>query len=291
MGTYLTAHPPTPVQEQNGVRIRYFRKMDSPAVRDLFLVAIGTGPGSPREVALKESLSWPLAYLVYALSLLGLATLALWPGHKTLGFLLTLGVPGMFLRYRHQMSRGFMDYCYGALRQDLADIAGHYGMEPVNGSREDFAPVGASAFWVVECTSRDGRGVEIVGCIGLGAIRRDYLPHSRWPMFTHNNTTICGHHADCGNKDGELLGELRRMAVSPHCRRMGIGALLVQTLIDHAKVNGVRMVLLSTTEYQRPAIRMYLKHGWVESHKEVVTAALGLFKVVMLHFRLDLLSS
>ncbi|KAG5636258.1 hypothetical protein H0H81_008614 [Sphagnurus paluster] len=285
MAAYLTAHPLTPIQEQNGVRIRYFRKMDSPAVRDLYLVATGTGrksyrtatqhpnynpisliaplAGSPREVALKESLSGPLAYLVYALSLLGLAILALRPGRRTLGFVLALGVPGAFLRYRHKVDRGFMDYCHGVLRQDLADIAGHYGMEPVNGSRKESAPVGASAFWVAECTSRDGRGVEIVGCIGLGAI-----PH-------------------CGNKDGEL----RRMAVSPHCRRMGIASLLVQTLIDHAKANGVRTVLLSTTEYQRPAIRMYLKHGWVESHKEVVTAALGLYRLVIVHFRLDLLSS
>ncbi|KAF8061789.1 acyl-CoA N-acyltransferase [Lyophyllum atratum] len=200
------------------------------------------------------------SYICYIFIVIGLALFTLSPKHRALGAVLMVGITSLFLRNRRMMSRWFIDYCLNALREDLANIATYYGLEPTSPSREEFAASGPSAFWVVECVSRDGRGTEIVGCIGL----------------------------DCQKKDGIIRGELRRMAVSPHYRGMGIAGLLVKTLIAHAKKNRLPTVWLGTTEFQRPAIDMYKKHGWVQA-REYVRVRFGLIKFAVLNFRLDLI--
>ncbi|KAG5647828.1 hypothetical protein DXG03_007752 [Asterophora parasitica] len=279
----LAAHSTIPTSK-NVIRIRFFRKSDAPQVRELFMLANAHGrashclhlqqanlphdtitrhaAGSPRQVALDTLLFRPISLFAYALILLGFAILVWSPQHKNWGALLSVGVATLFLSYRFLLSDSFIYYCMKALRTDLADIAKHYSMVSSGTSTEELAPSGPSAFWVVECESRDEKGVEIVGAVAL----------------------------DCYEKDGILQGELRRMGVSPHHRRKGIAALLLRALIAHAKDNGIPTVWLGTTEYQQPAMDMYKKYGWVESGKEILKDRLGLgvTKIIMLWFRLDL---
>lgn len=58
--------------------------------------------------------------------------------------------------------------------------------------------------------------------------------------------------------------ELVKMAVSPDCRGLGIGGMLMQACIDHAlRENKVRITLDSNTK-QAAAIRLYRRFGFRE---------------------------
>lgn len=56
------------------------------------------------------------------------------------------------------------------MRDDLADIAGHYKLQPVRPDEEELAPFGRSGFWVAERERPDKSGLEIVGCVGYSSI-------------------------------------------------------------------------------------------------------------------------
>ena len=61
----------------------------------------------------------------------------------------------------------------------------------------------------------------------------------------------------------ERITELRRCSVSTECRNRGIGRLLVNHLIKHAKEKlNAKCVFLTTTSVQRPAIKLYQKCGF-----------------------------
>ena len=60
-------------------------------------------------------------------------------------------------------------------------------------------------------------------------------------------------------EDGPYVGagDLRRMSVSSGFQRRGIASRLLEQLIDHAKGHGVKVVYLTTTQYQAAAIALY----------------------------------
>jgi hypothetical protein len=61
-----------------------------------------------------------------------------------------------------------MDHCEGSLRDDLADIASHYKLQPDPLNSDELVPSGPSGYWVVETTRPDNKAPEIVGCVALG---------------------------------------------------------------------------------------------------------------------------
>ncbi|RDB19499.1 N-acetylaspartate synthetase [Hypsizygus marmoreus] len=243
---------------KNGVRIRSFRKADSKHVQDLFMEAMAYGPGSPLRSALRDHISEPTSYLTYALALTGGAIAACAPRHKAFGAVLSISAAGWFFAYRRLLWNSFINYFDMSLKDDLADIATHYKIKPVHPGSDELEPSGPSGFWVIESDLPNNRGSEIVGCVGL----------------------------DCQYKDGVIRGELRRMNVSPRHRRMGIAALLIETLIGHARKHHLQTVWLGTTGHQKPAISMYEKFGWVESSRQLIRE--GPVSLVMLEYRLDL---
>ncbi|KAF9463455.1 acyl-CoA N-acyltransferase [Collybia nuda] len=244
---------------KNGVRIRKFRASDLNGVRELFMLGMARGPGSPRRVALKESLLDWASCLAYLLVFSSVVLAAQYPQWRTIGYSLLIGATTLFFTYRWMISESFIAYCNNSLKTDLADIANFYHMKPMDSDdKEELSPVGPSGFWVVEREYTDGRESEIVGCVGL----------------------------DCHLKDGNLRAELRRMVVSPHHRRLGIAALLIQQLVAHARQHRMTAVYLGTTQYQHAAIRMYQKFGWVESRRDFYRE--GTIKVTLLEYRLDL---
>ncbi|PFX22708.1 probable N-acetyltransferase CML1 [Stylophora pistillata] len=58
------------------------------------------------------------------------------------------------------------------------------------------------------------------------------------------------------------VAELQRMSVSPACRRMGIARKLLDELLNYAKDKRLERLVLTTTNAQTPAIRLYKKYGF-----------------------------
>lgn len=81
------------------------------------------------------------------------------------------------------------------------------------------------------------------------------------------------------------------MAVSPHHRRLGIGALLVQTAIAHAKQHSIEWIGLAMSDgFQPPAKRLYERFGWVETRKKKEFGWGGIFPLHLVERRLYLTS-
>ena len=55
---------------------------------------------------------------------------------------------------------------------------------------------------------------------------------------------------------------IRGMAVLPQARGLGLGALLLKTIDDFARVQGHRRLTLSTTPFLSQAIKLYERHGF-----------------------------
>lgn len=70
-------------------------------------------------------------------------------------------------------------------------------------------------------------------------------------------------------KDSQTA-ELRRMSVSKSTRGGGVGRLLANTLICHAKSAGFQRVILTTTSAQYSALRLYGRLGWVRQSSELM---------------------
>ena len=58
--------------------------------------------------------------------------------------------------------------------------------------------------------------------------------------------------------------ELAKMAVSERARGRGFGDLLMEAAIGFARAAGARKLMLVSNRVLTPAIRLYLKHGFVE---------------------------
>jgi GNAT superfamily N-acetyltransferase len=71
--------------------------------------------------------------------------------------------------------------------------------------------------------------------------------------------------ASCGGilLVGTEYGELKRMYVRPQFRGLGFGKLLVGHLADYAREHGIRLLRLETGIYQREAIGLYERMGFV----------------------------
>jgi ribosomal protein S18 acetylase RimI-like enzyme len=59
--------------------------------------------------------------------------------------------------------------------------------------------------------------------------------------------------------------ELAKMAVSPECRGLGIGNLLMAACVDHARISGKRFIILESNTRQTAAIELYRKFGFSEA--------------------------
>ncbi|KAK9528651.1 hypothetical protein VZT92_012802 [Zoarces viviparus] len=87
-------------------------------------------------------------------------------------------------------------------------------------------------------------------------------------------TRVLGMVAVVAKQSGkERYGELRRMIISPSCRRMGLGLRLARTAVDFCKERGFSKVLLETSSTQTAAVSLYQKLGFshVTSHTKTYT--------------------
>ncbi|XP_056131466.1 N-acetyltransferase 8-like [Lampris incognitus] len=72
----------------------------------------------------------------------------------------------------------------------------------------------------------------------------------------------------------EKYGELFRMIVSSSCRRVGLGARMIQTAVNFCKEHGISKVVLETSSPQIAAVALYEKTGFthVLSHTKTQDA-------------------
>jgi GNAT superfamily N-acetyltransferase len=60
--------------------------------------------------------------------------------------------------------------------------------------------------------------------------------------------------------------EVVRMSVAADWRRQGIGRMILQALVDHARQAGYTRVILETTETWQEVIAFYLRYGFRITH-------------------------
>jgi ribosomal protein S18 acetylase RimI-like enzyme len=71
--------------------------------------------------------------------------------------------------------------------------------------------------------------------------------------------------------------EIKRMRVEPSRQRQGLGQMILDYLLSHAKKRGIQRVILNTTELQKQAQRFYEKNQFVEYGRDTW----GDFKLIL----------
>lgn len=217
---------------------------------------------------------------------------------KAFGISLSLGGIAYFLGYRWYLSRRFFKYYEGKLGADLADIRAYYRLQPTeqggehrNSCRERISqssiaelaaedqalgPSGPSCFWIAE-TLCPGNPIDnrLIGSIALG---------THCPLYTGIMLQLPP--LDFYKQPSPATAELRRLFVIPSYRKLGIGRILVQTLIAHAQANNLESVVLDTWASQRHVIRLYETFGWVVV-REWNSKAFGWLTVPLVDMRLS----
>ena len=75
-------------------------------------------------------------------------------------------------------------------------------------------------------------------------------------------------------KSRQAIGRLRRMAVLPEFRRLGVAKRLLYELLVYAKEVGYKQMVLLTTSAQEAALKFYPKHGFKLVSKRLANRAL-----------------
>ena len=91
-------------------------------------------------------------------------------------------------------------------------------------------------------------------------------------------------------KSRHAFGRLRRMAVLPKFRRLGIAKKLLYELLTYAKGVGYEHVVLLTTSAQEAALKFYPKHGFTLISEKLANRALRGFYHFVYRYDLEKLS-
>lgn len=97
---------------------------------------------------------------------------------------------------------------------------------------------------------------------GLDYFRQEALRDDRWLATAHHQHGAPLGFADCWIVYDEV--QLQRIAVAAQGRRRGIGAALIEALIDVAKARLLRVITLEVACDNQPAIALYRRFGFVE---------------------------
>ncbi|TFK24639.1 acyl-CoA N-acyltransferase [Coprinopsis marcescibilis] len=208
------------------VRVRQFKAEDEQIVQHLFTVGIGYGVGSTRHHVLRASLTRPNSLIAYFLCAIGLSVglFSRDASQRLLGAFISAASTLFFVVHRRALSRMMLKHADNRNHSDMHNVYSHYKI----------ASNGPDNFWVAELVNKRETSGRVVGCVGL----------------------------DTSPIPGDGTAELRRMAVDPTVRGRGIGKLLIQAAIDHAKTHRVTTIWLTTSGHQTVATGLYEKFGW-----------------------------
>ncbi|RFU41481.1 GNAT family N-acetyltransferase, partial [Actinomadura logoneensis] len=71
--------------------------------------------------------------------------------------------------------------------------------------------------------------------------------------------------------------EMVRLRVRPELQRRGYGEAVVHALEDRAAELGYHLLRADTTSLQGPALALYRKFGWRETHREVINGIINIY--------------
>jgi GNAT superfamily N-acetyltransferase len=124
------------------------------------------------------------------------------------------------------------------------------------------------AFWVAEQVQTES-SLALVGTVGVGVFCAGLeIPRTLKLSRDWQN-------------QGDMV-ELRRLRVAPEVRGQGLGARLCQTVIDWARQQGHRTLVVNTTSAQIPALRLYKRVGF----REAGLSFIGKYELVWLELSL-----
>ncbi|PPQ88129.1 hypothetical protein CVT25_004885 [Psilocybe cyanescens] len=225
------------------IYIRPYRSSDSEQVRELFRSSFGTGRGSLLRSAMRGQLADRISIALYTMGTLSLCFQAIsLPSNSSntityLGQATLFAAVATFLNRAYGLYAAMMKFINLGLNGDMLDISKHYGGSDLllDGSASDSTKdKEKNGYWVAELREKDGTSL-IVGGTGI----------------------------DVTTRNEPSSAELRRMIVSPICRRRGVGAQLIRVSLDHAQKHGIKSVYITTSIYQTSALTLYEKFGWV----------------------------
>ncbi|KAF9940376.1 hypothetical protein BGZ75_004140 [Mortierella antarctica] len=225
---------------------------------ELALTALANAPTSPSSPALSlDTLRSLHETLLKPESVQDLIHSFLKPSFFFLWIIVSLIVAGTTLAMIHRKCvAGNREYIQGCFKDDLQDIPGYYqsSTTPSDGKRDNSnnKKKNRSQFWVA-CL--DSHPQVIMGCIALD----DNYAHAAHLKKKH---LAQGQTEESFTMPRESDAELRRLSVHPDYRRLGISKILVEKLIEHAKEQGFKRVVLSTTMVQKEALVGYIRRGF-----------------------------
>jgi len=111
---------------------------------------------------------------------------------------------------------------------------------------DGFLPADSGYTATLHALGADGRG-EVLAAVDDGQIVGTIMLQA-WPS------------GEIAQRAGDA--EVRALAVAPHARGRGIGAALVNAVIDRAASRGIRRLLLLTLPEMRAAHRLYTEAGF-----------------------------
>ncbi|KDR82122.1 hypothetical protein GALMADRAFT_240645 [Galerina marginata CBS 339.88] len=243
------------------IRIRPYRYSDTEEIHELFRTSMTSGDGSPRRAAMRARWSSPLSYALYATTALGFLSYAWFPSiySRYIGLALSIfGLSTICIRL-YSLHCAFIKFRQNALTGDLGNIADRYGMVPEpqtekqNGHDSDYlVSKSKNCFWVAEAVGElEGGKPEVVGYVGI----------------------------DVNANSDETSAELRRLVVSPKCRRRGIAGQLIKVSIAHARLHNIKSIYLTTSAYHTSAIDLYRKFGWVLQRQYVLLRSIDVVEM------------
>ncbi|KAI8595684.1 hypothetical protein EDD21DRAFT_390547 [Dissophora ornata] len=139
------------------------------------------------------------------------------------------------------------EYVEGCFKDDLGDIQGYYQSQVSTNGKEN-----RSQYWVA-CL--DSHPQLVMGCISLDD-NYGHTEHLRKKHLAQGGTD------ETFTAPKEADAELRRLSVHINYRRLGISTMLMDKLVEHAKENGFRRVVFSTTYFQKAALHGYIRYGF-----------------------------
>ncbi|KAF5387023.1 hypothetical protein D9615_002062 [Tricholomella constricta] len=249
--TRQTSERATQWRARNLTIRQYRHPGDLAHVRRIFIDASTTGPSSPYLEGMAELA--PPTRLIYAaaasvLSLEGIATFqrlrgALWlPSwmtstmlHAVQGLIgCTVLIRWLYLIHRRrQFHRVFSIYMDECMAGELGDIVGSFDLHVTESG--DCVPTGPSDFWVAEVAG------EVVGFVGL-----------------NNNI-----------REDPTVGDVRRLNVAPGHQGKGIAKDLMDTLTAHARAHNLHALELTTSDYNKTAMRFYQRIGFKHTGRRI----------------------
>ncbi|PPQ73576.1 hypothetical protein CVT24_007462 [Panaeolus cyanescens] len=245
-------HNTSTPQDDIQIRVRPFQKNDEKEVQDLFVYAMNAGDESPFTIAMRAMWKEPMFLFLYTTTGLGLAAYSGTISQNTLiqyaGLVSAVLSISLMLSYRVYINSKFKEFSKEAFKGDMGNIEVHYECQELRNVNQDEdnleeskttkgGGLPKSGFWVAEAYGPNVKPC-IVGMAGL----------------------------DMHTKPGPYIGELRRVVVSPRARRKGVAKKLLKVLVEYARSQGVKSIVLSTSQYQQPAIRLYKNLGWKDAY-------------------------